>query len=438
MHQVVGGIAERGAPGPGAEQGTEVAKKPKKYYDEKYEIVSKDDLVLINDLHAALQVEKQTGMSLAIAFLALFLTVITVWSYFAKVEQVARGQGSIINSSHEQLIQSLEPGIISKMMVEEGQVVQKGQVLVKLDSTRLAAMFRESEEKVKNLEAMRARLYAEANNTPLEFPDDISEELRLRETKAYNAHLKQVQDAVATLSASKALIDREISITAPMVKQGVVSEVEVLRMRRQSSDLSMQIEERRNSFATKANDELIRTDSELAQARENMATRADPLERTELKAPVRGVVKNVRITTQGGVVAAGQDILEIVPLDDKLKVEAYINPRDIAFVHPGQEALVRVSSYDYSIYGGLKGKVTFLSPSTLRDNKRAGELKLNPNESFYRVVVETEGILTDKNGKALPISPGMPVQVDIKTGEKTIFQYVIKPITRFKLAFQER
>lgn len=404
----------------------------------KYEAISKKDMALINDLHQAMQVEKHQGMFWAISLLGALLVVVTIWSMIAKVDQVARGQGTIITSSHEQIIQSLEAGIVDQMLVKEGDEVQKGQVLVKLDDTRTSAIFRESEAKVENLEAIRARLYAEANGLPLEFPPNLPAELVDRETKAYQAHQKQLRDAINTLGRSKGLLDKEIGITSPMVKQGVVSEVELLRMRRQSSDLALQMEERRNTFATRANDELIKTEAELAQAKENMAQRADPLQRSEIRAPVRGIVKNVRITTKGGVVGAGQDILEIVPLDDKLMVEAYIPPRDIAFVHPGQEALVRVSSYDYAIYGGLKGKVTFLSPSTISDRKRSGELKLNPNESFYRVVITTEGMLTDKNGKKLPITPGMPVSVDIKTGQKTIFQYIIKPITRFKLAFQER
>lgn len=246
-------------------------------------------------------------------------------------------------------------------------------------------------------------------------------------------------DAVSGLQQSKAMLDREIAITEPMVAQGVMSEVELLRMKRQSADLSQQISERRNRYITEASNELVQIESELAQARENMAMRADPVDHSQIRAPLRGVVKNIRINTVGGVVQAGQDILEIVPLDDKLLVQAYIRPKDVAFIRPGQEAVVKISAYDYAIYGGIEGKVTLISPDTLQDDRRSSALKLNPDEAYYRVLVETGGNrMTDSNGKALEITPGMTATVDIRTGEKTVFQYLIKPITRMKQALQER
>ena len=247
-------------------------------------------------------------------------------------------------------------------------------------------------------------------------------------------------DAVAGLGQSKAALDQEIRITAPMVKHGVVSEVELLRMQRESSDLAQQIIQRKNDYAAKANEELVRVESELAQAKENMAMRADPVERSEVKAPMRGIVKDIKINTVGGVVTAGQEIMTIVPLDDKLLVEAYINPRDVAFIRPGLPAVVKISAYDYAIYGGLDGKVTLISPDTLSNQNRAtDQLKLDQNQVYYRMLVQTEGnTLRDKNGKELPIIPGMVATVDVKTGEKTVFQYLIKPITRLKQALRER
>ena len=403
------------------------------------ENVKKSDLHLINDLNAALQHEKHKGLYWAITLLFAFLVIFVIWAYFSPLEEVTRGQGSVIPSSREQVIQSLDPGVITEMLVKEGDIVEKDQILLKLDDTRSSAIFRESEAKVKNLEAMQARLKSEAYGIPLSFPAGLDEELVKRETAAYKARLRQLHEAVASLRNSKALLDKEINITAPMVKQGVMSEVELLRMRRQSSDLALQIAERDNKYATDANNELIRVEADLAQAKENMAQRADPVERALMRAPMRGVVKNIRINTVGGVVSAGQDIMEIVPLDDKLLVEAYIRPQDVAFIRPGQPALVKLSAYDYAIYGGLDGKVTLLSPDSLRDVKRTGEFNLDPNQSYYRVLVQTDGKgLTDKNGKPLEIIPGMVATVDIKTGEKTVFQYLIKPITRMKQAMQER
>ncbi|OOF46294.1 hemolysin secretion protein D [Rodentibacter trehalosifermentans] len=403
------------------------------------EKIKQSDLALINDLNAALQVEKHHGIFSVIILFFIFLVTFVVWAYFSPLEEVTRGQGSVIPSSREQIVQSLDPGIIQEMKVKEGDIVEKGQVLLTLDDTRSSAILRESEAKVQNLRAVVARLQAESADTPLEFADDIPEDVIARETAAYNARRKAMVDAVSGLTQSKALLDQEIAITQPMVKKGVVSQVELLRMRRQSSDFAQQIAERRNRYSADANNELVQAESELAQARENMAMRADPVERSQIKAPLRGVVKNIRINTVGGVVQAGQDILEIVPLDDTLLVQAYISPKDVAFIRPGQPALVKISAYDYAIYGGLEGKVTLISPDTLQDERRRSELNLNADQAYYRILVETQGTsITDSKGQKLDITPGMTATVDIKTGEKTIFQYLIKPITRMKQALQER
>lgn len=403
------------------------------------EKVKQADLSLINDLNAALQTEKHNKSFAVIILFAVFLIVFVIWSYFSPLEEVTRGQGSVIPSSREQIVQSLDPGIISEMRVKEGDVVEKDQVLLTLDDTRSSAILRESEAKVQNLEAVVSRLQAEAYGIALKFPEGVSSEVRERELAAYNARRRAMQDAVNGLAKSKALLDREISIVSPMVKRGVMSEVELLRMQRQSAELANQITERKNQYSANASNELVQAESELAQARENMAMRADPVERSQIKAPMRGIVKNIRINTVGGVVQAGQDILEIVPLDDTLIVQAYISPKDVAFIRVGQEALIKVSAYDYAIYGGLDGKVILLSPDTLQDDRRPSELKLNPDQAYYRVLVETSGsYITDKAGNRLDISPGMTATVDIKTGEKTIFQYLIKPITRMKQALQER
>ena len=402
--------------------------------------IRKDDLQLVNDLNAALQKEKHHGQFWVIMLLFAFLVVFVIWAYNSPLEEVTRGQGSIIPSSREQVIQSLDPGTIAEMRVQEGDIVEKDEVLLKLDDTRSSAILRESEAKVANLEAMLARLKAESYGTAIVFPAGISKDLQQRERAAYEARRRAMTDAVAGLGQSKAALDQEIRITAPMVKHGVVSEVELLRMQRESSDLAQQISQRKNDYAAKANEELVRVESELAQAKENMAMRADPVERSEVKAPMRGIVKDIKINTVGGVVTAGQEIMTIVPLDDKLLVEAYINPRDVAFIRPGLPAVVKISAYDYAIYGGLDGKVTLMSPDTLSNQNRAtDQLKLDQNQVYYRMLVQTEGnTLRDKNGKELPIIPGMVATVDVKTGEKTVFQYLIKPITRLKQALRER
>lgn len=407
--------------------------------DVSKENLNPKDLHLINDLNAALQTEKHRGLfSVIIVFFCLIVAFL-IWAYFSTVEQVTRGQGSVIPSSREQIIQSLDPGTIAEMKVKEGDIVEKGQVLLKLDDTRSSAILRESEAKVVNLQAMIARLRAEAYGVDLQFPDTIPMDLRHRETAAYQARLRSLNDSIKGLKDSKLILDQEIKITEPMVAQGVVSEVELLKMRRESTSLALQLAEKHNQYVTDANNELVKAEAELAQARENMMMRADPVVRSEIRAPLRGIVKNIQINTVGGVVQAGQDILEIVPLDDKLLVEAYIRPQDVAFMRPGLDALVKISAYDYAIYGGLEGKVTLISPDTLSNQKRVDELKLDTNEQYYRILVESNGnTLTDKNGKPLEIIPGMVAAVDVKTGEKTVFDYLIKPITRLKQAFRER
>ena len=402
-------------------------------------LVAQDDLPLLNDLHAAMQHEKHRGMYWTITLLALFLAVFLVWAYFSNVEEVTRGQGSVIPSSREQVIQSLDPGVLSEMLVREGDLVERGQVLLKLDTARSSAVYREAKNKVDALEATAVRLRSEAHGVPLKFPASVPAELVARETAAYRARTRAVNETVQGLEQSKKLLDKEIAITEPMAAKGVVSEVEILRMKRQSNDLQLQITERRNKFQSDANTDLVRVEADLAQSEEAAAARADPVKRSEIKAPLRGVVKNIKINTVGGVVGAGQDIMEIVPVDGPLLVEAYIRPQDVAFIKPNDDALVKLTAYDYAIYGGLEGKVKLISPDTLQDNRRPSELKLNPEESFYRVIVQTTSHdLKDKNGKEMPIIPGMIATVDIKTGEKTVFQYLIKPITRLKQALRER
>lgn len=403
------------------------------------EKISQADLALINDLNAAMQTEKHRGTFSVIVLFAVFLVCFVIWAYHSKLEEVTRGQGSVIPSSREQVVQSLDPGIIREMRVREGEIVDKGQILLTLDDTRSSAVLRESEAKVLNLQAIATRLRAEAYGTPMKFAAATPADVQEREKSAYEVRRRAMEDTVNGLSRSKALLDREVKITSPMVAKGVVAEVELLRAKRQSADLAQQIRERKNRYLAEANEELVRTESELAQARENMAMHADPVDRSQIRAPLRGVVKNIKINTVGGVVQAGQDILSIVPLDEKLLVQAYISPKDVAFTRTGQDALVKISAYDYAIYGGLSGKVIHISPDTLQDDRRPSELNLNPDEAYYRVLVETsESKILDKNGQPMDITPGMTATVDIRTGEKTVFQYLIKPITRLKQAMQER
>ena len=403
------------------------------------EEVRQSDLALLTDVQAALQQEKHHALFLMVIFLLVLVVTFVIWAWNSPLDEVTRGQGSIIPGSREQVIQTLDPGILKTLEVREGDIVEKGQVLLTLDDTRSSAMLRESEARVNNLEAVRARLRAEAYSESLTFPEDVPADLRERESTVYRLRKTELAQSISGLKQSKALLDKEIAMTRPIVREGAMSEVELLRMQRQSAELQLQMDEKQNKYLTEAGAELVKTEAELAQAKENMAGRADPVERSRLRAPLRGIVKNIRVNTLGGVVSAGQDIMEIIPLEDQLLIEAYINPRDVAYVRTGMPALVKLTAYDYAIYGGLDGVVTLVSPDTLREQKRPGDLKLDPNEAYYRVLVTTSNnYLTDRNGKILPVIPGMIASVDIKTGQKSVFQYLIKPITRMKQALQER
>ncbi|MTC50405.1 HlyD family efflux transporter periplasmic adaptor subunit [Providencia alcalifaciens] len=392
-----------------------------------------------HDLASVMKKERSNLLFLPIIFLALLLTIFIIWAYNSNLEEIIRGQGTIIPSSREQVIQSIDPGNIQEMYVKEGDIVEKGQILLKLDDARSRALLRESQARVQNLEVISARLKGESRNEEPDFSKIADQELVARERNAYNAKKTQRDQAIAGLRQSKGLLDREIAITKPLAKEGLVSNVEILRMERQSVELATQINERMNNYLAEANAELIKVESELDQAEESMSMREDPVARSEIRAPVHGIVKNIKINTIGGVVNTGQDILEIIPLDDKLMVEAYIRPQDVAFLRPGMPVVVKVTAYDYAIYGGLNGVVKLISPDTLSNDTRRSELKLNPDETFYRILVETESnYLLDKNNQKMEIIPGMVASVDIKTGEKSVFDYLIKPITRMKQAMTER
>ena len=269
--------------------------------------VAQKDLPLLNDRHAAMQHEKHHGMAWTMGLLVLLVATFLVWAWFSNVEEVTRGQGSVIPSSREQVIQSLDPGVLSELRVREGDLVEAGQVLVKLDTARSSAVFRESRNKVEALQATAARLRSEAHAVPLRFPPGVPPELVARETAAFHARTRAVNESVQGLLQSKKLLDHEIAITEPMAAKGVVSEVEILRMKRQANELQLQMTERRNKFQSDANTELVRVEAELAQSEEAMTARADPVTRSEIKAPLRGVVKNIRINTVGGVIGVGQE-----------------------------------------------------------------------------------------------------------------------------------
>ncbi|MBK5143710.1 HlyD family type I secretion periplasmic adaptor subunit [Budviciaceae bacterium BWR-B9] len=400
--------------------------------------VKSSDLPFMRDLQEAL-IEQKTPFSLIMLYLiGAILIIAIVWAKFARVEEITLGEGRIIPASREQIIQSLEGGILEELNVREGDIVEKGQVLLKIDPTRAGAVYREGVSKVIGLKGTITRLRAEAYGTPLVFPADVMAvpSVVKDETQAYSARKQTLDESVKTLQISLKLAEDEINLSEPLMQKGLMSEVELLRMRRQANEFRLQIAERQNKFRSEANAELNKFESELAQSVENVAAREDVMNRTTIVAPVRGTVNNIKVTTVGGVIQQGGEIMAIIPLEDQLLVEAKIKPSDVAFLHPGLKATVKITAYDYAIYGGLSGTLEHISADTLKDEDKMRQGR--GDTTYYRVLVRTDKAALTAKDKVFPIMPGMIATVEIRTGEKTILDYILKPVLKAREAFRER
>lgn len=394
----------------------------------------REELLYMRDMHQAMVAEKQNVIGVTLILMLACLGAALFWADHFKLEEITRGNAKVIPSSREQIIQSLEGGILSELMVREGDIVAQGQPLLRIDPTKANASYQEGQNKALALRATAARLRAEARGIPLQFSADVKQltELVKNETNTYQAKRQALEQSTTTIKRSKELIARELAMTEPMAAKGLVSEIELLRMRRQVNELELQIQERFNKYRAEAANELIKVESELSQTTEIVGARKDQVKRTTINAPLRGTVKNIRMNTIGGVVQPAQDIMEIVPLDERLLVEAKIRPTDVAFLHPGLPATVKISAYDYSIYGGLEGVIEIISPDTLREERKSED------ENYYRVLVRTKNSTLSNNGKELPIIPGMTASVEIRTGEKTVLDYLLKPVLKAREALRER
>lgn len=372
--------------------------------------------------------------SLFIWIICLGLVTLLLWAWFFKLEEVSTGTGKVVSSSKEQTIQSLEGGILTKLNVREGEIVKQGQILAQLDPTRLESNVGESASLLMSSRATSARLRAEVNGTPLSFPQEVLKDTKLvkEETALYNSRRANLDESIAGLRQALSLIEQELSMTEPLVAKGAASEVEVLRLKREANNLRNQMNDIRNQYYVKSREELSKANTDVETQQQVVRGKSDTLSRTVFKAPMRGIVKEIDVMTIGGVIPQNGKLMTIVPLDEQLLIEARISPRDIAFIHPGQEALVKVTAYDYSIYGGLKGKVTTISPDTIRD-------EVKQDQFYYRVYIRTNtDKLTNKAGKQFSITPGMVATVDIKTGQKSVLDYLIKPFNKAQEALRER
>ena len=372
--------------------------------------------------------------SMVIWIIGLGLLVFFIWAALFKLEEVSTGTGKVIPSSKEQIIQSLEGGILTKLDVKEGDIVEKGTILAQFDPTRFASNVGESQSLLVSSLATSARLRAEVNGTALQFPEIVQKDSQLvrEETQLYNTRRINLEESISDLTTSLTLVQQELRMTEPLVAKGAASEVEVLRLKRQASDLQKQINDTRSQYYVKAREELSKANTDVETQRQIVKGKSDTLNRTVFRAPVRGVVKEINVMTLGGVIPPNGKIMTIVPLDEQLLIEARISPRDIAFIRPNQQALVKITAYDYAIYGGLHGKVTVISPDTIRD-------EVKQDQFYYRVYIRTDSDkLRNKQGKTFAITPGMVATVDIRTGQKTVLDYLIKPFNKAREALRER
>lgn len=404
-----------------------------------------------------------------------FFLVALLWAQFAILDEVTHANGTVIPSSRVQVIQNLEGGILKEILVEEGAVVRPGQVVLRIDNTSHSASFGELKAKYYTLQGDVQRLTAEADGKALEFspqfqaehPDIMTDQKALfasrqGELESQIAILQQQMDQrkqekaeleskLNQAQASLKIANEEYAITEPLVRKNIVPKVKQLQLQREINDLkgeisaaqlaipraesaiaeaARRIEEKEQTAKSEILSELSQRKTELAAVQEEITAAKDRVARTEVRSPVKGVVKELKIRTIGGVIQPGQDLMEILPIEDNLRIEAQVRPADIAFLRPGQDATVKFTAYDFSIYGGLPGKVERISADTIVNEE---------GDAFYKVIIRTDKNYLIRNDQKLPIIPGMVATVDIITGEKSVLTYLLKPILKARQnALRER
>ena len=378
----------------------------------------RDRRILARDLHRS---------RLTLWTTALALVVFVTWAHYAEIDQITRAPGQVIASQRSQIIQSQDGGIIEQLMVKDGDTVDRGQVLVRLEKARTEASYLEARAKSAGLTATVARLRAEVFGGEPVFPPMLANYPQFLENQIvlFRKRKAAIEEEVTALQTLLGLAQRELEMTQPLLKTGDVSRTEVLRLERQVAEVGAQITNKRNRYFQDAQAELSKALEDLAGIEQTMAQRMTQVEQTELRAPLHGVVKNVRITTRGGVIRPGEEVMQIVPLEDDLLIEARVMPADIAFIKPGLSATVKIDAYDYTIYGDLPGKLTYISPDTLTEDLRQGE------QPYYRVRVRTDGRrFSGRPNEDLEIQPGMTATIEIRTGTNTVLKYLTKPVVK--------
>jgi len=446
--------------------------------NDKQQFIRRDELDFVSDVNAAVLEHTPRGGQILIWTVALFIVIFIVWANFAYLDVVVKGQGKVIPVSQVQVVQNLEGGIVEDINVREGDIVDAGQVLLRIDDTRFNSSLREDRVKQLALRLKSLRLKAESDGET-DFPpvpDEIQsgvaslveQEKRLfmqrqaelqakrqglKEQVLQKGHqLDELESKRQSLRRGLNLAARELKLTRPLKDQGAVSEVELLRLERQVNDLrgeleqvvisipraqserdevGSKLEELELHFMQEAQTALNELAAELSSLTEASVALEDRVARTAVRAPLKGTVKTLLINTVGGVVQPGMDLVEIVPMEDGLLVEARVLPKDIAFIRPGLQSTVKFTAYDYAIYGGLEAKVEHISADTYIDER--------DESPYFLVRVRTRDNFLVRNGETLPIIPGMTAEVDILAGKKTVLDYLLKPILKAKEnALQER
>jgi len=397
------------------------------------------DFAFANDVRAAVELRTPRTSRLLLFWSLALVFVALIWAHFAILDEVKRGNGRVIPSRQMQVVQTLEGGIVDAIQVHEGEIVRAGQPLMRIDDTNFASQLGEVRERRGAAAARVARLEAEVQGRAPVFASDLLETVPSvveGERNLYEARKRKLEQETDVLTQQEKrltdtlqLLDKELEISRRLYGQKVIPEIEMLRLERQATDMRGQLAETKSRIATvrttfraQAEEDLSKSRGDLAVLEESIKSARDKVRRTELRSPVNGIINKINVTTIGAVVQPGANVMDIVPMDDTLLVEGRIRPQDIAFIRPQQDAIVKITAYDSSVYGSLKGKVERISADAIEDKSERGE-----KETFYRVIVRTEKNYLGTSERPLPIIPGMVATVEVLTGEKSVLDYLIKP-----------
>lgn len=371
---------------------------------------------------------------MTIWLIAACFTAFGIWAYNAVLDEVVRGSGKVVPSSRTQVIQSLEGGILKEVHAWEGQIVPKGAVLARLDDTKFEGSLDELNGQITALEAKLLRLQRELEfETVLDLPAELERQspgVVSAEKQLFQARLQEYQSSIQAFEATMVLQNREVAMLANLSASNLVPELDLVRAEKLLAEMEAEREAYLADYSLARAEEFATSQSELKRLKANLETRQDQLSRTNLHAPVRGIVNKLSITTIGGVVAPGDAILELTPLDDELRIEAKILPKDIAFVTPNMPATVKLTAYDYTIFGSLSGKVVHISADTFEDESHDGS-------PYYKVLIEVSAETLEGRGEAIEIRPGMLADAELQVGNKTVLQYLLKPLFKTTDAFRE-